>query len=148
MPDFAELFQAVQKVTGPLKVDSRAVVKLVPSTPRRRGAVVVHDGFAALETYQAVRPKLFAGSLVVALGATGMAWWRRRNGTEAIGSWSMLAAFAAGVAYLTRPEAGTGKTVTGPTATDRAYAWLDARAARLDVLEPGWEEKTVNRVLG
>lgn len=145
----AGLFAALKSVV-PLTVDGKAVAGLIPQTPKRRAAVVLHDGYMALDTYHAVRPKLFAGSLAVALGATGMAWWRRRQGGEAVTVWGALAGFAGVVAYLTRPGAGTGTPAggQGPTATDRLYSWLDARAAHLDAVEPGWEQRVTSRVLG
>lgn len=148
MVDVVDLFKAVGKVG--VTVDSRAVTKLIPQTPRRRAAVVVHDGFAAMELYHAVRPKLFYGSLITAVGATGMAWWRRRQGTEAITSWSLLAGVAGVLAYVTRPGAGVG-TAEGANASNaqqRAFAWLDARAANLDRTSPGWEDKTIARMVG
>lgn len=150
----ADLFSAVTKVVGSVSVDgkqaARLATNLVPATPRRRAAVVLHEGFAGLDLYQRVRPKVFAGSLVVAVGATGMAWWRRRNGAEAVGSWGALAALAGLMAYVTRPGAGTGnpQAGTGPTAQDRVYSWLDARAAVLDRTRPGWEEAALRRVVG
>lgn len=148
----ADLFSAVTKVVGSVSVDgkqaARLATNLVPATPRRRAAVVLHEGFAGLDLYQRVRPKVFAGSLVVAVGATGMAWWRRRNGAEAVTSWGALAALAGLAAYLTRPSAGTGTPVTGPTTQDRVYQWLDARAQVLDRVSPGWEEAALRRVVG
>lgn len=152
-PGYGDLFNAIRKVV-PLSVDGKAVNQLaqslVPQTPKRRAAVVLHDGLSALDTYHAVRPKLFVGSVAVAVGATGMAWWRRRNGAEAITSWSILAGLAGVVAYLTRPGAGTGTPTagTGATGTERVYSWLDARAATLDRQEPGWEDRVARRVLG
>jgi hypothetical protein len=154
MADATELLQALSKVVGSVTVDGKSAAKLatnlVPATPRRRAAVVLHEGFAGLDLYQRVRPKVFVGSLVVAVGATGMAWWRRRNGAEAVGSWGMLAAVAGLAAYLTRPGAGTGnpQAVAGPTAQDRVYGWLDARAQVLDRMRPGWEEEALRRVVG
>lgn len=152
MADATDLLQALSKVVGSVTVDGKQAAKLatnlVPATPRRRAAVVLHEGFAGLDLYQRVRPKVFVGSLAVALGATGMAWWRRRNGAEAITSWGALAALAGVVAYLTRPSAGTGTPVTGPTTQDRVYHWLDARAQVLDRTRPGWEEAALRRVVG
>lgn len=154
MADAAELLQALSKVVGSVTVDGKQAAKLatnlVPATPRRRAAVVLHEGFAGLDLYQRVRPKVFVGSLAVAVGATGMAWWRRRQGAEAIGSWGTLAALAGLLAYVTRPGMGTGNpaAVAGPTAQDRVYGWLDARAAVLDRTRPGWEEAALRRVVG
>lgn len=154
MAEATELLQALSKVVGSVTVDGKQAAKLatnlVPATPRRRAAVVLHEGFAGLDLYQRVRPKVFVGSLAVAVGATGMAWWRRRNGAEAVTSWGMLAALAGLAAYLTRPGAGTGnpQAGTGTTGTERVYSWLDARAAVLDRTRPGWEEAALRRVVG
>ena len=154
MVDVADLFASMTKVIGPLTVDGKSAAKLaqslVPATPRRRAAVVLHEGFAGLDLYQRVRPKVFVGALVVGAGATGMAWWRRRQGMEALGSWGALAIAAGVVAYLTRPGAGTGNpaAVAGPTAQDRVYGWLDARATVLDRAAPGWEAQALKRVMG
>lgn len=150
MTDLASLFKDLRQAAGGLNtgVMTALATTAIPATPRRRAAVLAHDGYGALETYQAVRPQVFYGSVAVALGATGMAWWRRRHGTEAIGSWGALAALAGVVAYLTRPSMGVAQPVQGASATDRAYRWLDARAAYLDRTEPGWEDRIVARVTG
>lgn len=148
----ADLFSAVTKVVGSVSVDGKQAARLaqnlVPATPRRRAAVVLRDGYKALDTYHAVRPKVFVGSLAVALGATGMAWWRRRNGAEAVTGWGALAALAGVVAYVTRPTTASGVPQAGPGAQAQVYAWLDQRAATLDRTDPGWEERAMGRMLG
>ncbi len=152
MPDLSALLKGVRDVVGPLAGSGGALTTLataiVPVAPRRRAAVLAHDGYATLEAYQRARPLLFYGSAAVAVGATGMAWWRRRQGFEAVGGWGTVAALAGLLAYLTRPAAGTGQAVDGPSAKERAYQWLDARAAYLDRTEPGWEDRVTAQVVG
>ncbi len=153
MTDLSSLLKTVREAAAPL-VSNRALVaaaaSAVPITPRRRAAVLAHDGFMTLEAYQRARPALFYGSTAVAVGASFMAWYRRRQGVEAVGGWGFLAGLAGVVAYATRPGgAGAAGAASGQeTATARAFRWLDQRAAYLDRVEPGWEDRITARVVG
>jgi len=127
-------------------VASIAANSLSPET-RRRAAVVAHDAYAAVDGYIEHRPTLFYGGLLVAASGTAMAVQRRRQGPEAVGSWLALAAAGAGVAWITKPtHANTGAPGTPAMAT--VNKWLDARASYLDQHQPGWQEQSLNRLLG
>lgn len=134
-----------------------ALAQLAPATPRRRAAVVIHDGYAALDAYQRARPALFVAGLAGFVSSGAALYLRRRRGVEAWGVWALAMAVSGGVAWVTRPGAAvpqapvpSGQT-TPPGSTPAlaaVEAWLDRRAAALDRSEPGWEEQAVRRVLG
>jgi hypothetical protein len=131
-----------------------ALVSLAPATPKRRAAVVAHDGFLALDTYHHVKPTLFVAGLVGTVGSAIALYARRRRGPEAWGVWAMAMGISAGVAWVARPGATPGNRL--PTASEgqgqpalaAVNAWLDRRAAALDRSEPGWEEKALSRLFG
>jgi len=148
------LLSTVQAAIQGAATPSR-LVGLVPEPYRHRAAVVAHDAFGALDTYQRVRAPLFAVACLGVVGSLGMLYTRRRKGAEAWGVWLAAAGLSAGVAWLTRPGAGSGAgngqagaVPAGAPVAMKANAWLDARAARLDQTQPGWEDAALNRLLG
>lgn len=129
-------------------------VAVAPATPRRRAAVVAHDGYLAADTWVKARPTVFASSLVgIALSAAGL-WFRRKKGPEAVTLYSATLVASAAGAWISRP--GQGGAVAPGAAPGSAHAdrgaqltaWLDARAKKLDQSEPGWESTALKRVMG
>lgn len=120
---------------------------VVPATPRRRAAVTVHDGYAAADMWVKARPKIFIGSLLGAVLSAGALYARRKKSPETIAVYAASFVASAGLAWVSRPGQG-GTVAPGASTTDQVMAWLDARAARLDKSEPGWEEAATRRLTG
>ena len=121
---------------------------------QRRVAVIAHDGLSVADLWAQARPTVFLGSLAGLLGSLAMFWARRRRGGEAWATWGTAAAVSGGLAWVSRPGTAPVDPSTGkPVASDRktlaqVTEWLDRRATTLDTAEPGWQERTIQRVLG
>jgi hypothetical protein len=120
---------------------------VVPSTPRRRAAVTVHDGYAAADMWVKARPTIFWSSVAGAVLSAGALYVRRKKGPETIAVYAASFAVSAGLAWVSRPGQG-GTVAPGASTSDQVMSWLDARAARLDKSEPGWEEAATRRLIG
>jgi hypothetical protein len=125
-----------------------AVNALVPATPRRRAAVVAHDGYLAVDTWVKVQPAVFVGGLV-GMAVSGMALWgRRRTGPEAWALYVGMFAASATAAWTARPQSPAPVAAGAPAPATPLMAWLDARAAKLDKTEPGWDAAALARIAG
>lgn len=144
-------FDAVREYTlralGSADVKALAVAA-TPESVKRRAAVVAHDGFAVVDWYAANRVYIFGGSAAFSFAALVMAWVRRERGPETIAAWLVAAMVSGGVAYVTRPTSAPGAEVAPGDSLARVNALLDARAAKLDQTEPGWQARSLSRLLG
>lgn len=152
MPDFSKFVRKSVATVADGGAGAGAAAQLIPATPRRRAAVVEHDSYSVMNGYQLLRPKLFWGSLGAMLGSGVMLWLRRKHGVEAWASWGTILAASSVTAYVTRPGGAGDPGKAKPGEIDdtlaKTYRWLDARAAELDKQEPGWEEKSLSRLMG
>lgn len=126
----------------------------LPATPKRRAAVVVHDGYAAADAWVRAKPTVFYSGIAVALLSAFLGYKRRNRGAEAWGVYAAGVVAGVGVAWVARPGAegavspGAAPGSSQGSAVDRVMALLDARARTLDRQEPGWEDVAIRRVTG
>lgn len=116
---------------------------------RARAAAVLNLGYSSLDTYDSMQPILFWGSLVGAI-ASSYAGAKRRKVPEAVSLYTLTGLTCGAVAWLTRPAflrpAPTPAEAAATTpATGAAIGWMDARVAKLNASQPGWEAQTWRR---
>jgi len=120
---------------------------VVPATPRRRADVAVHDGYAVADAWVKAKPAVFVAGLAGMALSLGALYLRRGKGVESIAMYAGTFAASAGVAWVARPGANGAVSPGASPNTDKVLAWLDARAAKLDKTEPGWQELAERRML-
>ncbi len=120
---------------------------VVPATPRRRAAVLVHDGYVAGDTWVKAKPAVFIGGLAGMALSLGAMYLRRGKGVESLAMYAGTFAASAGLAWVARPGANGAVSPGASPNLDKMTAWLDARAAKLDKSEPGWQEAAERRML-
>ena len=152
MPDFTDILKKSGETLKKGGGTNTLLAGAIPATPRRRAAVLGHDSYGVMVGYQTLRPKLFWASLAAAIGSGTMLWLRRKRGVEAWASWGAVLVVSSGAAYMTRPGGVGDPGKAQPGELDdtlaKTYRWLDQRANELDVSEPGWEERTLSKMLG
>lgn len=133
----------------------RAVLRQTPEyvINRNRAGAILHDGFAAYDTYQAMKPALFIGSLV---GAATSGWafekrGRKPRNTEAMVMYGAVFALCTTIAWFTRP---TGDAVpedappnTPPSQEGATINWLDRRVSALSDNDPGFADAAFSRLV-
>lgn len=124
---------------------------------RDRTAASIHWGYEQLAKYEAIRPSLFATSLVGLALSVSMITKRRRV-PEAVTLYSVLAAMSAGAAWFTRPDAlrpapapvppaAPGEDDSGQGAMAMVLGWADRKAQVLDATYgPHWRDATWRRL--
>ncbi len=150
MPTLLDQFRAAAPglMTAAQPFAASAINAVVPATPRRRAAVVVHDGYAATDAWVRARPTVFLASLAGMLVSGTALWKRKSKGAEAFALYTSAFAASTTLAWFTRPGQASPPPGTPNTQSAQMMAWLDARAASLDKSEPGWEETAMRRVTG
>lgn len=140
-----------------------AVATPVVRQNRARAAVVVHEGYDWLETWDRWRPTVFALSAAGAAVSWSIAY-RRRKLPEAVALYCLTGTAASVLAWFTRPAAlrpppaalpvpapGTvplpGQTAPPPPgALAQLLGYLDRRATALSGERPGWEGAALRRL--
>lgn len=136
----------LEQLIGAPGVLPTALNTFVPATPRRRAAVVAHDGYEVVDTWVKVQPAVFVGGLI-GMAVSGMALWgRRRAGPEAWAMYVGMFGASAAAAWTARPQTPAPVAPGAPAPATPLMAWLDARAAKLDKTEPGWDAQALARV--
>lgn len=120
---------------------------VVPAAPRRRAAVTVHDGYMAADLWVKARPVVFWSSVAGALASAGALYVRRKKGPETLLVYAASLVASSAMAWVSRPGQ-TSAVPPGGSTTDQVMGWLDARAAKLDKSEPGWEAVAIRRMTG
>jgi hypothetical protein len=134
-----------------------AMVANIPAVQmnRARLAVLVNQGYTALEFYDRWRPTLFAMACAGAAISGAMAW-RRRRVPEALALYLTTAGLGAATAWVTRPDALRGPPAElpppvpgqepAPGSLSTALGWADRHADHLSQTRPGWESATWQRL--
>jgi hypothetical protein len=140
---------ALSLLTSAISPDEvRGALQGIPAyeANRNRLAAVVHDGLAAYDTYQQLKPAIFAAALL-GLAYTGWKFetrGRRPKNTEAMWLWGTAAAGCAATAYMTNPFAAapvvTDPTTGAQTQTNGLVGYLDSRAATLAAEDPSFAD--------
>lgn len=123
-------------------------------TNKRRAAVVAYEGFNLADFVRDNRFSIHLTASTLCVVCGGIGWIRREHGAEALALWFSLSGLFGCVAWYTRAgEAAIdseGKPVESDTtkAANKVVAMLDKKAAELDKVDPGWDERTIRRVLG
>lgn len=153
------------QLTGQALVTAAQVAVTTPVVRqnRARAAVVVHEGYDWLETWDRWRPTVFALSAAGAAVSWSMAY-KRRKLPEALALYTLTGGACSALAWLTRPAAlrpppaampapapGTvplpGQTAPPPPgALAQLLGYLDRRAATLSIERPGWEGTSLRRL--
>lgn len=112
---------------------------------RARAAAVLDAGYSAVDTYDAVQPVLFWGSILGAI-ASGYALAKRRKVPEAVTLYTATELACIATAWLTRPawlrpaptpaQAQVAQTSPGMA---NLLGWVDKRVATNNATRPGWE---------
>lgn len=125
----------------------------VVAQSRLRLAAATHLGYEQLDRYAAWRPTIFALACVGALVSTAAAV-RRRKVPEAVVLYSLTGLGSAGLAWVTRPVAAPPAATQLPpveakqaSTTAQVLGYLDRRGADLTRRQPGWESRTLARLL-
>jgi len=124
---------------------------------RDRVAALAHKGFALWDQYQAARPYLFAGSLMLT-AASSAAWYYRgvrrvKKGNSRIAEahvvYPALALTGLAVAYITRPDWLLPAAAPRATATegDGFIGWLDEKVNALRAEDPHFANKVAQRLI-
>ena len=118
---------------------------------RARAAAVLDAGSSAADTYDAIQPVLFWGSVLGAI-ASGYALAKRRKVPEAVTLYTASELACIATAWLTRPAwlrptppPEQAATAAKSPALASLIGWMDKRVADNTAARPGWERATWTR---
>lgn len=119
---------------------------------RARAAAVLDAGYGWIDTYDAMQPVLFWGSVIGAI-ASGYALAKRRKVPEAATLYTVSELACLATAWMTRPAwLRPAPTVEQATASSPAVGnligWMDKKVADNSAARPGWERATWTRLEG
>lgn len=145
----SNLFQ--QNAPAPLRnLQSSAPIDLI-RVNRERAAVLAKQGFAAYDTWKAMRPALAIGGAIGIVGSAVMLFKRRKT-PEAVALYTLTLALSAGALYVSRPLDLMGFTTPEPTppndpaASNSFVQWLDQKRSDYAADDPRWVDRTMSRV--
>jgi hypothetical protein len=121
---------------------------------RARLAAVTHLGYQGVDFYNQFQPVLFIlGCVGTAVGAAAL-HKRHKAAGEAIALYGISTVVSAAVAWFTRPQflrptpAPVPESAqTDPGVLGNTLAWADGRVDSLSHSDPGWESRTLARLL-
>lgn len=117
---------------------------------RARAAVVLDAGYGWIDTYDALQPVLFWGSVLGAI-ASGYALAKRRKVPEAVTLYTSAEIACLATAWLTRPAwlrptPTAEQAAASSPAVGNLMAWMDKRVAENTASKPGWERAAWSRL--
>jgi hypothetical protein len=121
---------------------------------RARVAALTQLGYKGVDFYDDYQPVLFITGLVgTVVGGAALA--KRRKNPEAVALYTITTVASALLAWIARPaalrpapaEVPAGAS-TNPAVLGSTLGWLDRRADHLTQNDPGWESRTLARLLG
>jgi hypothetical protein len=118
---------------------------------RNRVGALLHDGFAAMDTYESMKPALFIGSLIGLAGSSyGLV---KRSGAEAKALYGILFALSAVTAFITRPKGDQTPADASPADAEASpqdaatVGWIDGRVQALVEEDPEFADAAFQRLV-
>jgi hypothetical protein len=120
---------------------------------RARAAAVLDAGYGWLDTYEALQPVLFWGSVFGAI-ASGYALAKRRKVPEAVTLYTASELACLATAWMTRPAwlrpapspAEAAAAASSSPAVAQLIGWMDKRVVDNSASRPGWERLAWSRL--